>query len=186
MLKIIVTIIVLAGPNMASDQSNAWWRNSFKPLGYNMVVEKVIHRPDFAAKLNVIEDDGWYKKHARARAWVRRQKTKGIVLIKNPPIFDGHQLYSGGIGDVCKPHDGVAIAYIDDKNSSGEDRRYNAQIIIAHEVGHSMGAFHDNTIYEDGASIMHWQSAGPTFIHPNEVFSDLSKQQMATCIGYRW
>ena len=192
MKAIIITLIYLSGLysigfdfNGAFKAQDCYWQEKIQEVtGLPVRVVRTIKRKDFDTKL--INLQSWQQKFFRVKAWVARRKYQGIKLVYAPPLLNDKTIYFAGMGDVCKPLDGTAMVYGAEKNQDGVSRLYNIQVTAAHELGHvALGARHDDTIYPDGASIMHSLAAHPEFIHPRMRYSEKSKAEMRKCLGVR-
>lgn len=192
MKAILITLIYLTGTfSIGFDRNgipyaqNCYWAEKVQAAtGVPVKFVRTIKRRDFESKLNTLSS--WQQKFYRVKAWVSRRKFQGVKLVYAPPLIEGRIRYFAGIADRCKPFDGTAMVYANDYNQDGASRIYNVQVAAAHEVGHAvLGASHDDTIYPDGASIMHSQAAAPGYIHPFMKYSEKTKKEMRKCLGVK-
>jgi hypothetical protein len=86
-------------------------------------------------------------------------------LISHPLQANG-SLYTGGLAHVGLYH-GFGWSFVAPVNQSSEDRSQWALVTIAHETGHVLGAYHD----ESEGSIMSTVALGRLAANPNQTLS---------------
>lgn len=188
MKAIIITLIYLSGQysigfdfNGVFKAQNCYWQEKVQEAtGIPVRVVRVIKRRDFDTKLNNLQS--WQQKFFRVKAWVARRKYLGIKLVYAPPILNAKTIYFAGMGDVCRPLDGTAMVYGAEQNQDGVSRLYNIQVTATHEVGHNLGAKHDDSL---PVTMMHSYAAHAGYIHERMSFSEVSRQQMRKCMGVK-
>jgi hypothetical protein len=90
-------------------------------------------------------------------------------------VTDGTGIFTGGLAFIGLER-GLGWSHVVPKNQNNEDRRYWAVVTIAHELGHMLGAEHD----ESEGSIMSSVSLGRLKENPNQTlaFTDKSIRQI--------
>lgn len=183
---LIATIFYLSGNfaqnvTVINDHNSYWMREVETATELKTKIYRTIRRSDFAPELNTLA--GWqHKKASRVKAFIQRHGTKGLKLVYLPPIIERDGMrYIAGLADLCKPRTGTALVWSQDANQNGDDRRFSSQVVAAHEVGHVLGARHDNELQQGKASIMNSYASG--LAHSSITFSRHSQVEMKGCLA---
>lgn len=118
----------------------------------------------------------------QASYWQYKLLTKGarrVYYVMLPPFIDGGKRWIAGEADfICaiRNRTAVAVGNAQATNQDGADRLWQSALVMTHELGHELGAYHDTSY-----SIMN-QAA--TSLDVNKLqFSQTSVNQMRRCIG---
>ena len=168
--EVLLTIVYLGTHNHVSNHDLiAKMERASKT---HIVLEKVIREEDFAPELNTIDRGmkrfGSIKDHVQNDLGIA---PNSIVLVYVNPLIDinGRAWDAGIASNVCNTIDGVGIVWGTDKNT---------RATAMHELGHLLGAWHDNHVYSYGFSIMNYA----VVVGQKEVkFSAQSVREMRNC-----
>lgn len=106
-----------------------------------------------------------------------------VNLITIPPFRDNGGLWMAGLANTCR-RGGVAMAVALEKNVLGKSRVAHSYNAILHEVGHVLGAEHDDDTYFGALkSVMHPNAL--YYVDSGVVWPQLATDQVRTCAG-RW
>jgi hypothetical protein len=86
-------------------------------------------------------------------------------VISHPLQFD-NKIYTGGVAYIGL-NQGLGWSFVTPKNQDSEDRTQWGLVTIAHELGHMLGAYHD----ESEGSIMSTVALGRLAVNPSQTLS---------------
>lgn len=198
--EIILTVFYFYGSNFIPLQNGVpvitpkvMCQRYEKEFGIKCKVHKTFHRKSWGKALFGL--DNWQLKHSyRIKAYMERQR--GVAGLKagiTPPIWEllknGTQVpYMGGLAKRCNPRNGWFIVHTMEKRSNGRDGVFLSTLIAEHELGHALGAYHDDELYSGKVTLMH--SAATSVISGGEYYSvwlsSQSKREIRQCLklGY--
>lgn len=114
-----------------------------------------------------------------AYRWIanRERGINGLSIVSTPPrLVDSIYWLVGAAAPRCDIDSGFAVISGENKNSFGEDRRYQSKIVMAHELAHALGAGHwPNTIMD--------ADAGNLSKVKKLKFNKISRRQVAECLS---
>ena len=100
---------------------------------------------------------GQYNSMSRAvrqRAGRLNVRGLGLRILILGPIQDGSRLYmAGATGPGCRLRANVSVLYLGEVNADGASRYWQDLEVMNHELGHQLGAGHDNNL---PATVMHY------------------------------
>lgn len=155
-----ITLVRVIGPNAVSENQALiiakYARRVLKrvQIGGLVTVESMV---DAYPELNTIDDS--LLKHQLYKVQLSQSVQFGSLgryYIMMPPMIggSGYQGYIGGFSQVCQPLNKPRYSTgnaIWKHLSTGEGRVKKSAIVMAHEIGHMMGAQHD----DDNVNVMH-------------------------------
>ena len=138
-------------------------------------------RKDICPNLNHLSQK--YEQFYCWKAWLLhkgRLSTKRVTYLMVPPKQEGNMRYLEGLSDVCfKRGKFVALSTGELYNQDGAWRFPHSIIAAAHELGHMLGANHDNDL---PISVMNGNVL-PYVSDADLHYSIRSRQEIANCIG---
>lgn|GEM_PF-3316172 len=183
---ILITIVLAIGPHSvnlgATRAMFAQTKEKFSEIGVSIELNKIIALKDNTGNLRKLNQERirlrqWEK-------WVGRHNIGTVYYVVLPPMIDQGQQWIAGLSNgVCNPYHGVSIGNAEYKNNKGQLRSVQSTEVMAHELGHQLGAQHD-----DSYPISIMNSDANRYINdklpytlPN--FSEQSKQSIKRCLG---
>ena len=152
----------------------------YQQTGITLVLKRFKYRSDFVAKkclplsaaLTVLKKaEHYFAGHGRAP----------VRVLLRGPFCDGGKYWLAGYanGTTCYRYKDNAVAYSTAElyNQDGEARWQHSVVALAHEIGHLLGANHDN---DSPVSIMN--AAPLPYVDGGISFSGKSIEQMEECI----
>lgn len=151
-------------------------RQQFARIGVNIRLRRVSSAPPQGPRVDLKTwmRQGWY--------WQMKllhQGAKKIYYVVLPPFNDGWKRYIAGQSYICQVRKlpSIAVGNAQMFNQDAELRYYQSAVVMAHELGHSFGAQHDNS-----NSIMN--PAATILPNVNKLqFSAASAYQISKCVG---
>lgn len=85
----------------------------------------------------------------RLKAWKNRQfgfKNKALHIILPPTIDEQHVRWLWGMANLCRPKSGISVGIAVKKSREGISRIEASLTANSHEIGHLLGAFHNESV----------------------------------------
>lgn len=106
----------------------------------------------------------------------RERGKRALSIINRGPIIVGDTYWFTGIASsVCNPR-GIGLLFTGPKSSTGESRIKVSEVIMAHEIGHLLGASHEAFTIMDADALTLVKSGF------NLYFSDRAERMVGTCL----
>lgn len=122
-------------------QAFIYARGKISEVGVDIRLRSVKVVPNTGPTVNL---SNWNKQFWYWARWAYSHgyKRKGLTYVMIPPFYDNGVPYIGGQAEgVCSPR-GYAVGNAEMVNHLGLDRFYHSATIMAHEIGHLLGASH--------------------------------------------
>lgn len=75
------------------------------------------------------------------REQLKRQRGARVLsIVLLPPIKIGSVYWLAGAASSVCDRSGIAVAHVEMRSAEGDDRQYQSEIVIAHELAHLLGA----------------------------------------------
>jgi hypothetical protein len=120
----------------------------------------------------------WWLEKAKANKWFRGVD---IVHVLDTPLRIGDEILVGGISSVCGD---FGMSFVTEQNKRNEPRLAASYCAMAHEVGHTLGANHD----ESTMNLMHPAPLPYATILDNQCdlpINSLAVQEIRACTHER-
>jgi len=145
----------------------------YRQHGYCVKVERIVKVRDFTSTLNHVDQRG--VRFAKWQAWRwRRNYPYRIVHFQLPPMTQlGIQRWmAGSSSGICRPGNGSSWGTGQLVNHEGKNRALHTKIIFLHEIGHLLGASHNDDC-SGNCSLMHPAAAAYAYDGMNFKVKDL-------------
>ena len=181
MTKLLILLLLVAPPYSINEQQGL----DITHEALMMIPKK--HRPQLS-QFRVLTDpcpgldnlSNWYKKAECVKLHIARHYSEKVIYhaILPPIIEPGPKSYIGGLSRVCQGRPAVSVSNAIERSLPSNWPRLEASaLIIAHELGHTLGAEHDNRY----PNVMH-ESATSLFVAGNTLeWSKKSIREMNRC-----
>jgi len=175
----------LTGPNAISsqelNQSFQLARRWLKTTGVNVTLSHSYEQLDPCVQLSALSD---FLNHFQCLLGGFRNTLKYRVYnyASAPPLILNSDLYSGGwTVQTCIGAQNIrfSMGYSKHDGIQRDYKSWNA-VIMAHELGHALGAYHDYRSYPAGCSIMHPSALGCINLE-KPTFSKQSIREIKNC-----
>lgn len=181
-----INIQILNAPNSVNTQeikrSFNLARRLLKNAGVSITLNKIDEFADPCSEMTTLPDflNKFLCLLERFRPGLKRQVYN---YTSAPPLSQNGFLFSGGWSvATCQGNQDIRYSMGYSKIDSSVARNYTAwnAVIIAHELAHALGAYHDYRIYNTGCSIMHPSALGCVNLD-KPAFSKQSIREMRAC-----